>query len=193
MPSINLAPGTQYIIAARKRRARLYVIAGVIVLVFLLGWGGLFAYKQSLVQQQDKVQQEITNADGRIEELKEDAIRVTLFERRLTEVKKLLDSHITWAPVLSDLERLLPADTVLTNIDASSDSNVITLQGTTGQMDQVSLAIASLSAGQGHPSIFESGSVKVIQRQEQKNGDQVSFLYSIFLDRKSTRLNSSHT
>lgn len=176
MPSINLAPGTQYIIAARKRRVRLYGIAVLVAALFALGWGTLYVYQNSIEKKDADLQAKIQTASTQIEALHDDAVRVALFEKRLVDVKTLLDAHIQWNGVFADLERLLPPDTVLSNFDAASDSPTITVQGTTAQMDQVSIAIASLTAGQA--GIFRSGSVKNIQRQEQKNGDQVSVVYS---------------
>jgi Tfp pilus assembly protein PilN len=178
MPSINLAPGTQYIIAARKRRVRLYGIAVITVIVFVGAWGALYVYHQSLLKSDADVQTKIQTANAQIQALHDDAVRVSLFEKRLVEIKTLLDTHVNWSPVFADLEKLLPSDTVLTNFDATSNSPTITLQGVTSQIDQVSLAIASLSAGDSHPSVFKSGSIKSIQRQEQKNGDVVSVAYS---------------
>ncbi len=177
MPSINLAPGTQYIIAARKRRIRLYAIAIVLVIFFGLAWGSLYSYQQSLIKMDDDKQAQIKIADAQIQTLRADAVRVALFEKRLVEVKTLLDTHVRWASVFADLERLLPTDTVLTNFDAASNASTITVQGVTSQIDQVSLAIASLTATDAHPSVFQSGTVNSIQRQEQKNGDQTSVLY----------------
>lgn len=178
MPSINLAPGTQYIIAARKRRVRLYAIAVVIIILFILAWGSLYTYEQSLMKTSDDTQTQINTANAQIQTLHADAVRVALFEKRLVEVKTLLNTHVHWNSVFADLERLLPADTVLTSFDAASDSPTITIQGVTSQMDQVSLAIASLTASDAHPSVFQSGTIKSIQRQEQKNGDQTTVLYA---------------
>ncbi len=181
MPSINLAPGTQYIIAARKRRIRLYAIAGVIVVIFTLAWGSLTTYEESLMNIDTDIQTKIQTANAKIQTLHDDAVRVALFEKRLVEVKNLLDTHSNWEPVFKDLERLLPADTVLNNLAVANDSSTITLQGTTAQVDQISLAIASLTAGESHPSVFQSGSVKNVQRQEQNTGNQVSVVHSFTL------------
>lgn len=178
MPSINLAPGTQYIIAARKRRVRLYAIAVVIIILFILAWGSLYTYEQSLMKTSDDTQTQINTANAQIQTLHADAVRVALFEKRLVEVKTLLNTHVHWNSVFADLERLLPSDTILTSFDAASDSPTITIQGVTSQMDQVSLAIASLTASDAHPSVFQSGTIKSIQRQEQKNGDQTTVLYA---------------
>lgn len=178
MPSINLAPGTQYIIAARKRRVRLYTIAVIILLVFAVVWGVLYTYHASLVLMNDDIEIDIKTTTAQIETLRADAVRVSLFEKRLVEVGQLLAMHVQWGPVFTDLERLLPSDTILTNLDAASETPTITVQGTTAQIDQVSLAIASLTAADAHPSVFTNGSVKNIQRQEQKNEEQVSAVYT---------------
>src|SRR3989344_3645853 len=177
MPSINLAPGTQYIIAARKRRVRLYGIAVLVVFLFAASWAALFAYHQALSVNNKEIETKIKTANAQIETLRSDAVRVSLFEKRLGEVSKLLETHVHWNAVFTDLERLLPPDTQLTSFEAASDSPTITVQGFTSQVDQVSLAIASLTASDNHPSVFRSGSIKNIQRKEEKNEDQVSVVY----------------
>lgn len=184
MPSINLAPGTQYIISARKRRVRLYAIAILIVGIFALAWAGLYMYQASLTKTDEGIQQKIRTADAQIQTLHNEAVRVALFEKRLGEVKNLLDNHVRWNPIFTDLERLLPSDTVITNFDATSDSPTITVQGVTAQMDQVSVAVASLTAGGSQPSVFTGGSVKSIQRQESPVEGQaptISYLFTLTL------------
>lgn len=184
MPSINLAPGTQYIISARKRRVRLYAIAILVVGIFALAWMGLYAYQASLQKTDEGLQQKIRTADAQIQTLHNEAVRVALFEKRLGEVKNLLDNHVRWNPIFADLERLLPPDTVITSFDATSSSPKITVQGVTAQMDQVSIAVASLTAGGPQPSVFTSGSVKSIQRQEKPIEGQapaVSYLFTLTL------------
>lgn len=178
MPSINLAPGTQYIITARKRRVRLYGIAVAIIVIFLLGWLGLYMYVRSLTASSEEVKAQITSVDQKIQALREEATRVSLFEKRLTDVSHLLDSHIGWDKVFAEVERLLPGDTVLTSFDAVSDSSTITVQGTTQNLDQIALALASLTSSKNHPSIFERGSVKEIRRQDQKVGEATVTVYT---------------
>lgn len=182
MPSINLAPGTQYIISARKRRVRLYAIAVVIIGIFALVWVALYTYQASLTKADEGLQQKIKTADAQIQTLHNEAVRVALFEKRLGEVKNLLDNHVRWNPIFADLERLLPPDTVITSFDATSNSPKITVQGVTAQIDQISVAVASLTAGGQQPSVFTSGSVKNIQRQENAvEGQAPSISYSFTL------------
>lgn len=171
MPSINLAPGTQYIITARKRRMRLYAIAFAIIGIFLLGWLGLYMYVRILTSSSANVQAQVASVDQKIQALRDDATRVSLFEKRLVDVAALLDNHIGWDKVFADLERLLPADTTLTSFDATNGNSTITVQGKTANVDQIALALASLTAGVNHPSIFSKGTVTSIQRQETTNGE----------------------
>lgn len=185
MPSINLAPGTQYIIAARKRRVQLYALAIIIVGIFACAWVVLAQYEGSLLNQDEKLQTDISNANAQIEALRDKAVRVSLFEKRLVEIKTLLSTHVQWNPVFDALEKLLPADTLITSIDAASDSPTITIQGVTSNIDQIAVAIASLTRSQPGtivgtqvPSIFTAGSLKNVQRQEQKTGEQVTSVYT---------------
>lgn len=179
MPSINLAPGTQYLIIARKRRFRLYSIAVVIIVIFLIGGGGLYIYKTSLESESAKIVTQIEDMDQKIKSLHDDAMRVAFFEKRLTDTSQLLDSHIGWNAIFADLERLLPADTVFIDLNASSDNGNILVRGTTQNMDQVGLALASLTTSADHPTVFESGKISSIQRQAQKNEEAPAvILYS---------------
>ncbi len=178
MPSINLAPGTQYIITARKRRVRLYVIAIGIALIFLLGWFGLFMYVRILKASSNDVKTQITSVDQKIQALHDEATRVAFFEKRLTDVSQILDTHIGWDKVFVEIERLLPADAVLTTFDAASDKSAIIIEGTTQNIDQIALALASLTDSPSHPTLFKKGTVKTIQRQEQKNGDVSNIVYA---------------
>lgn len=177
MPSINLAPGTQYIITARKRRLRLYAIAVAIIIIFLLGWLGLFMYVQVLTSSSEDVKNQLAVVDQKIQTLRSEASRVAFFEKRLTEVSQLLDNHIGWDKVFADIERLLPADTILTGLDATSGRSALTIQGKTQNVDQIAVALASLNEEQSHPSLFRNGIVKTIQRQEQQNGEANTVLY----------------
>ena len=183
MPSINLAPGTEFIIAARKRRQRLYFAAFVIVLLSGIGFTVLFFIEQSLNAQDEALKTSIQTADTQIEQSQADALRVSLFEKRLTETKSLLDDHVKWDQVFSDVERLLPPATVLTSMDAGTDSSTVAIQGTTPDMDTVAQTISSLSSGQNNVSIFSDGKVKSVDRVEVKNGDQttVSYTFAITL------------
>lgn len=180
MPSINLAPGTQYIITARRRRLRLYAISIGIAAVFLLGWFALYMYVRILESSSNSVQANIARVDQKIQELHDDAVRVAFFEKRLAGVSKLIDSHIGWEKIFSDMERLLPPDTVLTSFEAASGNSTISLSGTTQNIDQVALALASLTEDAGHLSVFKRGTVKTIQRQEQKNAEGASVVLYTF-------------
>ena len=179
MPSINLAPGTQYVIAARKRRRRLYGVSMLIVAVFFGGWMLMYGYLLSLRNSSEDLEKELQGVNLRVQTLREDALRVTLFEKRLVDVNTILNNHISWDRVFGDLERLLPPDSVITSFDAQTGSSTVLLQGRTQNIDQIALALASLTSSAGTPSIFESGSVKEIARQEQESGAAYTFTMTL--------------
>lgn len=172
MPSINLAPGTEYIIAARRRRQRLYIISFAIIAIFAIGYGVLFFVTQSLTNQNEALKGNIQTVDTQIQQSQADAVRVSLFEKRLTQTKTLLDGHVKWDQVFADVERLLPPNTSLTGIEAGTDSSTVTVQGTTPDMDSIAQTVASLSAAPNHVSLFSNGAVKAVNRVDEKNGDQ---------------------
>jgi Tfp pilus assembly protein PilN len=195
MPSINLAPGTQYVIVARKRKIRLYAISLSVVVIFLIGGGGLFAYVQTLQSSSEQVKAEINAVDQKIEVLKDDARRVALFEKRLADTSQLLGNHVTWNTIFADLERLIPTDTIFLSLDASSESASVIVRGTTSNIDQVGLALASITKDVSHASVFESGTVKTIQRQVAQAGDgstgSVQYIFDMTLKFAKSALNKA--
>ncbi len=190
MPSINLAPGTEFIIAARKRRQRLYVIAGIIIAIAGILFLVLFLMEQSLTTQDEALKANIQTADAQIQKSQADALRVSLFEKRLTETKVLLDAHVKWDQVFADLEHLLPPATVLTNIDTGTDSSTMSISGSTPDIDTIAQTIASLSSGQSNSSLFRNGQIKNL---DQKSGDQAAtgYKFSMSLTLDSNKLQAS--
>jgi Tfp pilus assembly protein PilN len=179
--NINLAPGTEYIIAARKRRTRLYLISVAIVVIFTIAYGVLFFYVQALEQKNTDIQAGISVASADLHKKNDIVIRVAEFEKRLTQTKALLDTHVYWESLFADLERLLPTDTVLTSFEAKSTDTTVSIQGTTPSIDAVAQAMASLSAGPAHASVFKNGIVKSVSRADQKNGEVTSTRYSFVM------------
>ncbi|MDA1169177.1 MAG: hypothetical protein O3A36_02470 [bacterium] len=171
MSSINLAPGNQYIIVARKRRIRLYVIAIAIIVIFGIGALVLFVYTRTLQASSDGIKAQLVITEKKIQSLHDEALRIALFEQRLEDVSKLLDNHISWEKIFADLERLLPADTVLTKVSAGSESNSIIVDGKTQNIDQIALTLASLVRDVNHPTVFTAGTVKTIQRENLNNAE----------------------
>ena len=169
MPSINLAPGTEFIIAARKRRQRLYGIAIAIISLTGIGYGGLWFMEHSLNNQNEALINGIHAAEAQIQKSQADVVRVELFEKRLTQTKTLLDSHVIWDKVFADLERLLPPTVTLTSVDMGTDASTLIVQGFTPDVDAVAQAISSLSAGENHVSLFSKGIMKNITKAEQRD------------------------
>lgn len=185
MSSINLAPGTQYIMVARKRRIRLYTIAIIIIVIFGIGGLGLFAYTQTLQASSDDIKDQLVITEKKIQSLHDEAMRIALFEQRLGDVSKLLDSHIGWEKIFADLERLLPVDTVLTKVVAASEGNSIIVNGKTQNVDQIALTLASLIQDVNHPTVFTAGTVKTVQRENLDNAEGVStpvYVFTMTLD-----------
>lgn len=194
MSSINLAPGTQYVMVARKRRFRLYAIAIGIISIFGIGGLGLYIYTRTLQSSSDAIKNQILVVDQKIQSLRPEALRVALFEKRLVDISKLLDSHIGWENILADLERLLPADTVVTQLNATREASSLTINGTTQNIDQIALALASLTKDVNHPSVFSSGTVKTVQRQDQENAEGAPtslYAFTMTLDFNQASLNKS--
>jgi Tfp pilus assembly protein PilN len=168
MATINLAPGTQYAVAARKRRGRLYITAAILAVGLLAVWGALFLMNSSLAAKQAQADSDARNIDLAIASAQNDAKRVVAFESRLTSLQGLLDQHIVWNPVFTDLERLLPPSVVLTSAIFNGTAGTIEFSGTTTDMDQVAQALASLRNQAQHQTLFIDGTVGSVERVETK-------------------------
>ncbi|MEK7500200.1 MAG: PilN domain-containing protein, partial [Patescibacteria group bacterium] len=173
---------------------RLYAIAGSLILIFGIGGLGLFIYKRTLQASSDGIASQIAVTEKKIQSLHDEAVRISLFEQRLEDVSKLLDSHIGWEKIFADLERLLPADTVLTRISAGSENNSLTVSGKTQNIDQIALTLASLLKDTNHPTVFTSGTVKTIQRENVDSAEGSPapvYVFSMTLDFDNASLSKS--
>lgn len=184
MPSINLAPGTQYLIEERKRRRRItLLIVGIVIIVVSLT-SGLWAYQKTLEERETGVDGRIRNVELEISKLDESVRRVVLFEERLAALDGLLDDHVTWNRFLGDLERLLPVETHVNKISINGRSGTAELGGETSDVDRVATTLASLVASPGRESIFTAAKLKNVQRKEEATPDALSALvtYTFFID-----------
>lgn len=171
MAEINLAPGTEYLALARRRRQRVFGIAAGIVLLLGGAWGGLFLLQRSSERQQHDLEAQLSATEAEIMRLGEQSGRVKLFEERLTAIAGLLDSHISWDPLLRDLERILPPPTVITRLKVDVASQTVELSGETPDVDAVAQTLASLASTQPRPTIFSLASLHGINRLAQTNPD----------------------
>lgn len=166
MPSINLAPGTQYIMQARKRRRRLLGISIVIVVIVAVVWIGLTFYRQRLETELADIDGQIRNVELEIARIEPNANRIVLFEERLKALDGLLNQHISWNIILQDIERLLPPNTALTTVEAEADTGEINIKGITQNIDQVAVTLASLLNSTDHQTVFISGNLNSINRNQ---------------------------
>lgn len=181
MPTgVNLAPGTQYVLAARHRRRRLYALSALILFFLLAVWLGLRFFQSGLAGKASALDTRVRAVEMEIARLNSDSQRIVLFEKRLATLNTLLDQHVSWEPVLADLERLLPANTTLTFFDGSAATGFLEIQGITPDVDAVAVALASLVEVPGHSSVIKKGRIGGIQRQEEQNpeGQVVGSSYS---------------
>lgn len=163
MPSVNLAPGTQYAIAARKRRIRLFVVAVIVLIVVAIAWVGLFLYESQLKTQVRGVQEQLSNVQAELASLSDGAKRVEQFEKQINALAAVLKDHIEWEPVLQNVEKLMPPATRLSSLEANAETGELFLSGHTPDIDQLSQAIASLKSD---ASPFMLGKLSGVTRVE---------------------------
>lgn len=180
MAEINLAPGTEYVALARKRRQRVYGIAVVLLIAIGVVWGGLFLVQQRLEQNKREVQSGLAGVEAEITRLGDEARRVELFADRLEGLAVLLDKHITWDPFLADLERLLPPPVVMDLVQVDVSQGNVSIQGTTPDVEQVAQTLASLVSGPGRLTLFPDAKLNGIVREEIVNevGETVAATYN---------------
>lgn len=166
--TINLAPGTQHIVEMRARRQRLFMASAIIAAATLVVWGGLYIYHQQLLGQEKEVSDRIQNVKAEIANLDTDAQRIILFEERLKDLGQLLDGHVSWNPLLADIERLLPPTTSLTALTVRIDSSTIVINGKTPDVDQVAVTLASLATSPNHKTALKKATVTSVNRNETK-------------------------
>lgn len=154
MANINLAPGTQFVALARKRRRRLFLVS--FVLLVLLGgvWLGLVAFKGQAEAAQTQVEARLNTVQTEIAKLGSEVTRVELFEDRLVELDALLDAHLEWGTLFEELQRLLPPPTVINAATINADSGELNLTGVTPDIDTVAQTLTSLSSGPNHETLF---------------------------------------
>lgn len=170
MATINLAPGTQYIVAIRKRRRRLFAASAIVVILAAVAWGALGLISAQTIKAKEIVDNQARNLNVTIAQAQSDAGRVVSFEKRLVTLNTLLDRHIVWNPIFTELERLLPAPTVLTSAIFDAESGTIELKGTTTDIDQVAQTMASLRTGPAHQTLFTDGTIQTVARTEVEPG-----------------------
>lgn len=173
MATINLAPGTQYLAGIRRRRQSLFMLAGGVALATVVVWAGLFVWQQRAQQQFTEVQASVASIERRIVEAGPDVQRITLFEQRLGALENLLENHLSYGPILRELERLLPGPTVLQEISIDADLGSVTLIGVTPNVDEVAQTLASLSSDTGHPTLFKRVELGTVTRNEVSAPDGV--------------------
>lgn len=171
MPDINLAPGTQFVLQARRRRRRLFMLSAFVVVLALVVWGALFLYLNRLESQQADIANQLRNVELEIASLEKEAQRIVLFEKRLTSLDSLLNSHVSWDKLLQDVERLMPGETVLTNLAVSKNGGTASVRGLTPNIDQVAVTFASLLETDTHTTVFKDARLGSVNREEVAGGE----------------------
>lgn len=169
MATINLAPGTQYIAAIRRRQRTLFSLSAGIIIAVVLVWAGLFLLNQAAEKNLLQTQGELSALERSLAEMGPDVERITLFEERLAALDSLLDHHSRYTPLLQEIERLLPPPTVLTTLAVNTQRGVAEMTGTTPNIDEVAQTLASLTASPGRATVFNQAELQSIVRNEIKS------------------------
>lgn len=181
MPQINLAPGTQYIIAAKRRRRMVYVASFVLIAVIFIVWGTVFATEKLYENKLTRIKSETAKVNTEIARLDEQAKRVEAFDGRLKALNTLLQQHISWDPMLKDLERLLPPAINLDNLVLAITDKTMTIKGAAATVDDVAQVLASLTNQEGRATAFDSVNVtNAVLKQDIDPSGQVTASRYVF-------------
>lgn len=100
---------------------------------------------------------------------------VILFEKKLNILSKLLDNHTYFSKVLVALEELTHPQIYYTNLDFSTDKNILTLEGVAKNQMVFSEAVSGLV---NNPDKIKAVAVKDMKVTNEKN---VAFSLDIFI------------
>lgn len=173
MAEINLAPGTQYLLEVRRRQRRLYTIAVILVGGVATIMITIWLWQAVLNRQLTDVKVRLNGVEAELTKLKPVADRISLFEGRLQLMDSLLTSRRSSAPLLRELERLLPSSAVIVSFSVKMDEGIIELSGTTPTIEEVAKTLASLSAKPAHSTLFSRARLLSVSRQEPSGGAPV--------------------
>lgn len=165
MATINLAPETRFLLEQKRKQHRLFFAAAGIVLILLILWGGLALTRSIVRGNLQDVQAKINEVETKISELDVVAKRVVLFERRSAALQKLLTGRISWDLVLKELERVLPAPTVLNRLTLATDGTM-EVEGSIPDLDVLAQTFASLKNTTTHATLFQNSNFKSASKQE---------------------------
>ncbi len=159
MAQINLAPQVQIMLAAKRRRRRLYVLSLSIVIIMSVVWGGLNFVNQKYLNQISDKEKQLATLKSELAIMSADNSRMNSFEARLAVLDDVLSERYSWDPFFKELERLLPVSASLTRLDADLDTDTVTVSGKTSLINDVSQTIASLQSETSHSTLFSNVSL----------------------------------
>lgn len=193
MATLNLVPGNEYLELARRRQRRLLIGAGVGAVVFILIWGVLLGMRASVASNVKETQGRLRAVEAEIAKLDTVAERIRLFEQRIVALSALLDQHVSWGPLLQEIERLMPLNTRLLSVAAQANDGVIEISGLTPNLDELAQTIASLRHSPQHTSLFSEVSLGDVDLRSTEPGAPALYRFTLVLtfDPTVIRSNSS--
>ncbi|MEX1997901.1 MAG: hypothetical protein WEA04_04495 [Candidatus Andersenbacteria bacterium] len=171
MATINLAPGTAYLASIRRRRRALFSLSIGIVVLLVVMWGILAGLQSSAARALTRSQAQLQGLERRIIEAGDDVTRITLFEERIDALEELLATHVSPLPLLQEIERLLPAPTVLIDLEMTTREGQLIVSGNTPNIDEVAQTLASLTTSPTRKTMFTAVDLASIARNETASPD----------------------
>lgn len=117
---VNLLPPS---FVAEQRQRMIAVAAGVILIAYLAGLGGLYAYKVTKVDDaqaaRDTVQRDVTGLQADVDALQEYQTLVTERDAREALLTTAMDGELSWARVFGDMALAFSRQASLTGVTAT--------------------------------------------------------------------------
>lgn len=167
MAAVNLAPTNPYEALARRRRRTVLSATAILIVLLLAVWGGIFIWQTSVNTRLTNTQQRLSAVETEIANLQVVADRIVLFEKRLTDLNALLSRHILPNRLLLEVERTLPAGTVLTALSSNLTEGALQMTGRAASVDEIAQTIASLKNRADRPTFFVTTDLLSANRREE--------------------------
>ncbi len=128
----------------KARRAT--IIAGVVVGITLVIYGGVFLYGQYVSNQVSSADSDIAAKKSQITQLTKKNTEAQSFADRLTNLKGILNEHTFWSAMVGQVTAALPKTVQFENFSADTQSAKMTMTARTNTFTSVAKTIVALKS-----------------------------------------------
>ncbi len=175
MPKINLAQETVRNQLLARRRRLLHVVSISVLLLTLGVYGGAFYLVQQMRERVRVMNENVRVLDGELKKRREDVGEIVAFRKRLQSVRWMLEHHVSWIPLLDELERLLIPQATLLSLEGNIKTTELLAAVRVPTIEAGADLIASLQHRQEvNATLFPFVTYKRVTAEESKTADSTS-------------------